>query len=240
MNQDRRLVCDATAEVVENPDVVYGQFREAAHLSGYAWSRVCDQLEWLLTDNRWRQVGPGFTDIQAFLATVDLSPFNMERSERKGLAEKLTALGASQRAIAAALGVNQATVSRDAHASKPDVEHEATDGSRDAHESPGEPAPPAPEVESVEPPSLEEVEQVQATLAHDIDHAPSVEQAELRAAYSSSKVGASRLFNLAGEEVVPLLSELERKMAKDLIQRARVWCADWERVIDQVGLRLVR
>jgi hypothetical protein len=96
------------------PNNIYGRALEAAHIGGYTFDRLCQQLECLLDKDRWKRVGPGYTDFKAFLATFDLSPFKMEASKRKALTKKLAAIdGASQRAIARAIGVSKDTVRKD-------------------------------------------------------------------------------------------------------------------------------
>src|SRR5262245_57607726 len=94
------------------PNIVYGRLLESTNISGYAFERACTELEWLLDNDRWQQVGPGFKDINDFLATVDLTPFNLTTDQKKPLAQKLTELHARQSATAKALGVSQGTVSK--------------------------------------------------------------------------------------------------------------------------------
>jgi 16S rRNA G966 N2-methylase RsmD len=97
----------------ESPDTVHGRLLESVHISGYTFERAFSELDWLLTDERWKQVGAGYEDINAFLATVDLSEFRIAVEQRRGLARKLRELEASQRATAKALGVAHETVRRD-------------------------------------------------------------------------------------------------------------------------------
>ena len=96
----------------EDPKTVHGRLKEAIHISGYTMERACGELEWLLDDNRWQQAGPGFTDINAFLATVDLSEFRLGDARRKELATKLATLKATQRAAARTLGTSASTINR--------------------------------------------------------------------------------------------------------------------------------
>jgi N6-adenosine-specific RNA methylase IME4 len=95
-----------------SPGVAYGRLLESAHFSSYGFERLCDGLEWLLKDDRWRQLGDW--DINEFLATIDLSSLNLG-SKRPKLIKRIKELqpDASQRAIAKAVGVGQKTVSRD-------------------------------------------------------------------------------------------------------------------------------
>ena len=55
----------------ETPNTVHGRLLEAVHLSGYSFERACSELEWLLDENRWKELGDGFEDINAFLKTID-------------------------------------------------------------------------------------------------------------------------------------------------------------------------
>jgi phage N-6-adenine-methyltransferase len=97
----------------ETPTTVHGRLLEAVHISGYTFERACAELEWLLEDDRWRRAGDGFDDINAFLATIDLSEFRLPVEQRKSLARKLAELRASQRATARALGFAEVTIRRD-------------------------------------------------------------------------------------------------------------------------------
>jgi hypothetical protein len=98
----------------ETPDMVYGRLLEGTNISSYAFERACDELEWLLTGDRWRHVGPGFTHINAFLRSVDFSRFNVQDT-RPALVRRIKELQpeASNRAIAQAIGVDERTVRRD-------------------------------------------------------------------------------------------------------------------------------
>jgi N6-adenosine-specific RNA methylase IME4 len=99
--------------MVETPDTVHGRLLEAVHLSGYTMERACSELEWLLDDDRWRKIGSGYDDINAFLATIDLSEFRLMVDQRKKLARRLQEIEASQRATARLLGVSHTTIERD-------------------------------------------------------------------------------------------------------------------------------
>jgi hypothetical protein len=98
----------------ETPDMVYGRLCEGVDLGSHTVDRVWTALEWLLSEDRWRQVGPGYTDINVFLRSVNFSAFKIH-DKRPELVRRLKELQpeASQRAIAEALGVGQATVHRD-------------------------------------------------------------------------------------------------------------------------------
>jgi DNA modification methylase len=99
--------------MTESPSTVHGRLLESMHISGYSAARVCDELEWLLDRNRWKECGSGFTDINKFLATIDLSEFRVAIERRKKLAKRLTQLEASQRATAKLIGVTHTTIQRD-------------------------------------------------------------------------------------------------------------------------------
>lgn len=85
---------------------------------GTAVALDLNELEWLLDEDRWQQVGPGYQHINNFLKTIDLSPFNMEATQRKALAKRLEELQASQRATARALGVSHTTIQKGLHGNK--------------------------------------------------------------------------------------------------------------------------
>jgi len=97
---------------VEQPNIVYGRLLEAAHISGYGFERMTDELEWLLEGDRWQHVGPGYTDINVFLRSIDLSAFNL--GEKQKLHKRIKELqpAATATAIAGATGSPERTVRR--------------------------------------------------------------------------------------------------------------------------------
>jgi hypothetical protein len=133
------------SEVEETPDMMYGRLLEAAHLSSYTFERVCTDLEWLLTDDRWKQLGSSYRDINSFLRLLDFSALNLEN--RPELVRRINELQpeASNRAIAEAIGVDERTVRRDTTtaAEAADV-HEVISVPADLAEPPVAHAAPAP------------------------------------------------------------------------------------------------
>lgn len=103
--------------MTETPDIVFGRLLESAHISGYGFERMTDELEWLLEEDRWRKVGPGYDDVNVFLRSIDLSAFNL--GEKKRLHKRIKELqpDASNRAIGRATGTPETTVRR--HTSPP-------------------------------------------------------------------------------------------------------------------------
>lgn len=82
-------------------------------MSGYSASRACDELEWLLEEDRWKTVGKGFTKGSEFFATINYSEFKFAAEQRKKLIQKMASIeGATQRSIGKTLGVSEATVNR--------------------------------------------------------------------------------------------------------------------------------
>lgn len=119
------------------PNIVYGRLLEAAHISGYGFERMTDELEWLLEDDRWRQVGPGYANVLDFVGSIDLSAFDF--STKKRLQRKLKELApdATTRAIGTATGtshmtahraVTPVTPGRTPDLGKQDVDHDAVTG----------------------------------------------------------------------------------------------------------------
>lgn len=104
----------APTAVADTPDQVHGRLNEAMHIAGYAFERAWQKFEWLLEGDRWQEVGPGFEDINAFLATVQL-PKGASPDQRERVARRIKELqpDASQRKIAGTLNVSEATVARD-------------------------------------------------------------------------------------------------------------------------------
>jgi phage N-6-adenine-methyltransferase len=101
--------------VQETPDTVHGRLLESVHFSGYGFERACAELKWLLEHDRWQLVAGGAYrgDLKAFLATIDLSEFRMVLEQRKEIVKLLKANGASGRATARVLGVDEITIRRD-------------------------------------------------------------------------------------------------------------------------------
>ena len=98
---------------VGNADTIHGRLLEAIHISGYSLERAVKELEWLLEEERWRLCGPGYEEIDKFLATIHLDGFTKNIEQRKGIVKKLSELRATQRAIGGALGVDHSTITRD-------------------------------------------------------------------------------------------------------------------------------
>jgi phage N-6-adenine-methyltransferase len=98
-------------ELVESPNIRYGRLLESAHISGYSFERLCDELLWLLDGERWMKVGPGYADVNDFLRTIDLSPFNLG-ANRPTLHNRIKELQpqASTRAIGQMTGTPHTTV----------------------------------------------------------------------------------------------------------------------------------
>src|SRR5262249_6345511 len=104
------------ANDADRPAEMYGRLLEGAHLAGYTFERACTNLEWLLQEDRWRKVGGGFADINAFLASVRFDDLRVLAEPRKRLVRRIKALqpDAQNTKIAKALGVSEITVRRDA------------------------------------------------------------------------------------------------------------------------------
>jgi hypothetical protein len=98
----------------ETPDIRYGRLLESAHISGYSFERLCDELLWLLEGDRWQSVGTGYADVNAFLRSIDLSPFNLGDNRPK-LHKRIKELQpkASTRAIGQMTGAPKSTVHDD-------------------------------------------------------------------------------------------------------------------------------
>lgn len=97
------------------PAEVYGRLLEGVHIAGYSFERARDYLLWMLAEDRWRGVGGGFDDVNAFLRSVQLGDFRASIEQRREFVRLMKAAqpDASQRAIAATLGVDDRTVRRD-------------------------------------------------------------------------------------------------------------------------------
>lgn len=112
----------------EHPKTVHGRLMESAHISGYSFERACSELESLLEDDRWKELG--FETGGEFYDSIMglFKPFRMSVEQRKPLAQKLSKIG-SQRAVAGVLGVDHKTISNDLRdgENSPEKEYDSTD-----------------------------------------------------------------------------------------------------------------
>jgi N6-adenosine-specific RNA methylase IME4 len=92
----------------------YGRLSEGLHITGYSVERACENLEWLLVDDRWA-LGGRFSDVNAFMDSIRLDKFRALAESRKRIAVRIRELqpGLSNRRIAKALGVDEGTIRRD-------------------------------------------------------------------------------------------------------------------------------
>jgi hypothetical protein len=114
----------------------------ATSLGGYSFERAYAELEWLLEDDRWKTVGPGFSDINAFLGTLNFADFRITAERRKKIASRLAAIEASQRATARMLGVNHVTIRKDLAGEKSPPPPQKPKETRPDDEPIGEKSPP--------------------------------------------------------------------------------------------------
>jgi N6-adenosine-specific RNA methylase IME4/predicted transcriptional regulator len=98
---------------MENENIVYGRLAESVHFSGYTLERAVGELKWLLEEDRWTKVGSGYSDVNVFIKSLNFSEFKFAIEQRQEIAKKLADIGASQRATAKMLGVNNATIHND-------------------------------------------------------------------------------------------------------------------------------
>ena len=106
------------------PNIAYGRLQEAVNISEYSLERALDGFEWLLEEERWKQVGDGFEDINEFVKTISLSDFKMIPEQRKEIVKKLAELNVSQRATAEIIGTSHSTINRDLNDSVTNVTDE--------------------------------------------------------------------------------------------------------------------
>lgn len=102
---------------METPDTIHGRMKEGAHLAGYSLQRTLENLRWLLEDGRYKELSPGYSNVNEFLRDTAgaFSLLNINPAERKEIAKliKEAEQEASQRAIADMLGVSEITIARD-------------------------------------------------------------------------------------------------------------------------------
>ena len=95
----------------ESPQVVYGRLLEDAHAVTHYMERGQTNLAYLLEQDRWRKLG--FSSINSFAKSLDLSELRQRVDERRQIVAALTDAGASSRAVAEALDVTHPTVLAD-------------------------------------------------------------------------------------------------------------------------------
>ena len=72
----------------------YGSLCEGVHIAGYTFERACGKIEWLLEQDRWRGVGTGFDNVNAFLDSLRLESLRPPAEQRKRIAQRIKQLAA--------------------------------------------------------------------------------------------------------------------------------------------------
>jgi N6-adenosine-specific RNA methylase IME4 len=93
----------------------YGKLLEGLHITGYTFERACENLRFLLQEDRWK-LGGRFHDPNQFLDSIRLDKFRTVAEQRKEISrliKELTNGAASNRQIARTLGVSYQTVNND-------------------------------------------------------------------------------------------------------------------------------
>jgi N6-adenosine-specific RNA methylase IME4 len=97
-------------------DQRYGSVTEGVHIAGYSLERALQKLEWLLEADRWRNVGEGFDDVNAFLDSIKLEKdLRVVTEQRKRIATRIKELQpkASNRQIAKVVGASHTQINDD-------------------------------------------------------------------------------------------------------------------------------
>jgi hypothetical protein len=168
----------------ETPNIVYGRLLESAHISGYGFERMTRELELLLAGEDWKVVGPGFSDVNAFLKSIDLSAFNIK--DRSKLHNRIKELQpkASTRAIGQMTGTPQRTVA-DHLTGKVNERNRSNRGSDDTYDQQQNTTPER--NRSAQPPSA-----LQRSAGEVAKHADTAARKDKAAAQTKAKREASR------------------------------------------------
>ncbi len=99
----------------------HGKIVTHALYSGFSFAQLLHEVKSILKSGRWRLVGAGFSDVNLFLRTIDMSAHKITIEDRAELAAIIKKLQpkASNRAIAAAAGVDESTIREDLRAGNP-------------------------------------------------------------------------------------------------------------------------
>jgi len=117
----------------------YGGAKAHFHDASYAFERGCQKLKALLAGNHWRECGSnGFTDVDAFLASLQLDEFAKNMDTKKEIAKLIKELRPEipTRAIGRAVGLNKSTAqdalpgNRAAKGKKENQNNKASPGNR--------------------------------------------------------------------------------------------------------------
>jgi hypothetical protein len=94
---------------------VYGAILEGVHIAGYTFERAFGHLEFLLEADRWKSVGGGFSDVNAFIDSIHLDQFRIVAEQRRRIAQRIKELQpkAGTRSIAKMLGAGKSSIIRD-------------------------------------------------------------------------------------------------------------------------------
>jgi N6-adenosine-specific RNA methylase IME4 len=125
-------------------DQTYGGLAEGIHVAGYTLERAWHKLEWLLEADRWKEVGGGFDDVNAFLDSIKLDAFRTNIEQRKRIAQRIKELqpAASNRQIARTLGVDHKTIGNDLNGDNSPSPQEKPNAAKAAKSATGENSPP--------------------------------------------------------------------------------------------------
>jgi hypothetical protein len=123
----------------------FGALVEGVHLATYTLERAFKKMEALLVDNRWKAVGGGYDDINAFLETIKLDSFKIVAAERQKIAKRIKELQpqAANRQIAKVLGVHESTVRSDTAENPAPAAKKASNAKGSKASPAGNPAPAA-------------------------------------------------------------------------------------------------
>jgi protein gp37 len=118
----------------------YGSLQEGLHITSYSFERACSNLEWFLSEDRWR-LGGRHKNINQFLDSLHFDEVRPSIEQRQRIVQRIKELqpAASNRQIARTLGVDHQTVNNDIGEKSPPALNNINDLSAKS----GEKSPPA-------------------------------------------------------------------------------------------------
>jgi hypothetical protein len=103
------------ADIERRSNEAYGALKANLHVAGYTFERACQQLKFLIAEDRWKRCGAGFDHPKEFIASISLEQLRPTVEQRRDLAKFIKAElpAVSNRDIGKAVGASHTQINRD-------------------------------------------------------------------------------------------------------------------------------